>query len=110
MQASIANARDSLRAGMSFEVTMTFPGDTYPAVSPLAIQWGADGAFIWAVADGKAKRVPVRIIQRNTENVLVDAEIETGDAGRDRRHPECARWRRCADRRRQSARADAGGS
>ena len=78
VQASIANARDSLRAGMSFEVTMTFPGDTYPAVSPLAIQWGADGAFVWAVADGKAKRVPVRIIQRNTENVLVDADIETG--------------------------------
>ena len=78
VQASIANADDSLRAGMSFQVTMTFPGDTYPAVSPLAIQWGADGAFIWAVDDGKAKRVPVRIIQRNTENVLVDADIATG--------------------------------
>lgn len=78
VQASIANSQDSLRAGMSFEVTMSFPGDTYPAVSPLAIQWGADGAFIWTVADGKARRVPVRIIQRNTENVLVDADIPTG--------------------------------
>jgi RND family efflux transporter MFP subunit len=78
VQASIANPDDSLRAGMSFEVAMTFPGDTYPAVSPLAIQWGADGAFIWAVDNGKARRVPVRIIQRNTENVLVDADIPTG--------------------------------
>jgi len=78
VQASIANPNDALRAGMSFEVAMTFPGDTYPAVSPLAIQWGADGAFIWAVESGKAKRVPVRIIQRNTENVLVDADIPTG--------------------------------
>lgn len=79
VQASIANADNSLRAGMSFEVVMKFPGQTYPAVSPLAIQWGADGAFIWSVADGKAKRVPVRIIQRNTENVLVEAAIASGD-------------------------------
>ncbi|GLS34045.1 RND family efflux transporter, MFP subunit [Mesorhizobium albiziae] len=79
VQAKIANPADSLRAGMSFQVTMRFPGDTYPAVSPLAIQWGADGAFIWAVEDGKAKRVPVRIVQRNTEDVLVDAPITSGD-------------------------------
>ena len=58
---------------------MKFPGDTYPAVSPLPIQWGTDGAFVWAVRDGKAKRVPVRIIQRNTENVLVEAPIASGD-------------------------------
>jgi len=79
VQASIANPDDSLRAGMSFGVTMKFAGQTYPAVSPLAIQWGADGAFVWSVADGKAKRVPVRIIQRNTENVLVEAAIASGD-------------------------------
>jgi hypothetical protein len=64
---------------MSFQVTMQFPGDTYPAVSPLAIQWGADGAFIWTVENGKAKRVPVRIVQRNTNDVLIDAPIVTGD-------------------------------
>ena len=43
-----ANPDDSLRAGMSFQVAMKFPGETYPAVSPLAIQWGADGAFVWS--------------------------------------------------------------
>lgn len=79
VQAGIANPDDSLRAGMSFQVTMKFPGDTYPAVSPLAIQWGTDGAFVWVVRDGKAKRTPVRIVQRNTENVLVDAPIGEGD-------------------------------
>jgi RND family efflux transporter MFP subunit len=79
VQAKIANPADSLRAGMSFQVTMQFPGDTYPAVSPLAIQWGADGAFIWTVENGKAKRVPVRIVQRNTNDVLIDAPIVTGD-------------------------------
>jgi RND family efflux transporter MFP subunit len=79
VKATIANPADSLRAGMSFQIGMRFPGDTYPAVSPLAIQWGTDGAYVWAVADGKAKRVPVRIIQRNTETVLIDAPVASGD-------------------------------
>ncbi|TIR97933.1 MAG: efflux RND transporter periplasmic adaptor subunit, partial [Mesorhizobium sp.] len=79
VKATIANPADSLRAGMSFQIAMKFPGDTYPAVSPLAIQWGTDGAYIWTVENGKAKRVPVRIIQRNTETVLIDAPVESGD-------------------------------
>ncbi|AZO66525.1 efflux RND transporter periplasmic adaptor subunit [Mesorhizobium sp. M6A.T.Cr.TU.016.01.1.1] len=79
VKAKIANPADSLRAGMSFRIAMKFPGDSYPAVSPLAIQWGSDGAYVWAIADGKAKRVAVRIIQRNTETVLIDAPIVSGD-------------------------------
>ncbi|MCA0010940.1 efflux RND transporter periplasmic adaptor subunit [Mesorhizobium sp. B292B1B] len=79
VKATIANPADSLRAGMSFAITMKFPGETYPAVSPLAILWGSDGAYVWAVENGKAKRVPVRIIQRNTETVLIDAELNSGD-------------------------------
>ena len=78
VQAGIANPRDSLRAGMSFQVAMTFPGDRYPAVDPLAIQWSADGAFVWAVREGMAARVPVRIVQRNTDSVLVDAPLTEG--------------------------------
>lgn len=79
VKAKIANPADSLRAGMSFQISMKFPGDSYPAVSPLAIQWGSDGAYIWAIVDGKAKRVAVSIIQRNTETVLIDAPIVSGD-------------------------------
>lgn len=79
VKATIANPADSLRAGMSFQITMKFPGDSYPAVSPLAIQWGSDGAYVWAIVDGKAKRVAARIIQRNTETVLIDAPIVSGD-------------------------------
>ena len=79
VKATIANPADSLRAGMSFQIVMRFPGDTYPAVSPLAIQWGTDGAYVWAVERGKARRVPVRIIQRNPETVLIDAAVESGD-------------------------------
>lgn len=75
VQARLENEDDLLRAGMSFQVTMSFPGDTYPAVDPLAIQWGTDGAFIWLVEDGKARRAPVRIIQRNTDSVLVAGDF-----------------------------------
>ncbi|MEQ1955287.1 efflux RND transporter periplasmic adaptor subunit [Mesorhizobium sp. CN2-181] len=79
VQARIANPADSLRAGMSFQVSMQFPGDTYPAVSPLAVLWGTDGAFVWTVKDGKVERMPVRIIQRNTETVLVEAPLQAGE-------------------------------
>jgi RND family efflux transporter MFP subunit len=81
VQATIPNAGDTLRAGMSFKVDVRFPGDSYPAVSPLAIQWGTDGSFIWIVRDGKAQRVPVSIVQRNTESVLIAAQgISPGDS------------------------------
>ncbi|MBX3578884.1 MAG: efflux RND transporter periplasmic adaptor subunit [Rhizobiaceae bacterium] len=79
VQARIENPGDSLRAGMSFQVSMRFPGDSYPAVNPLAIQWGTDGAFVWIIRDGKAVRTPVRIVQRNTESVLVEAALASGD-------------------------------
>jgi RND family efflux transporter MFP subunit len=78
VQARIDNPQDTLRAGMSFQVRMTFPGDTFPAVGPLAIQWNTEGAYVWAVRDGKAERVPVRVVQRNTDSVLVDGDLQDG--------------------------------
>ncbi|WP_428644973.1 efflux RND transporter periplasmic adaptor subunit [Roseibium sp.] len=79
VRARFPNIEDKLRAGMSFQVLMKFPGDKYPAVDPLAIQWGSDGAFVWAVRDGKGARVPVNIIQRNADSVLVDAGLTEED-------------------------------
>ncbi|MBL8579139.1 MAG: efflux RND transporter periplasmic adaptor subunit [Mesorhizobium sp.] len=80
VQAQIPNERDTLRAGMSFKVEVRFPGDAFPSVDPLAIQWGTDGAFVWVVRDGKAQRVRVSVVQRNTESVLVAADaISPGD-------------------------------
>lgn len=78
VQARIDNPQDTLRAGMSFQVRMSFPGDTFPSVDPLAIQWNTEGAYVWAVRDGKAERVPVKVIQRNTDSVLVDADLTDG--------------------------------
>lgn len=80
VQARIDNADDSLRPGMSFEVSMSFEGQRFPAIDPLAVQWDSDGSFVWKVVDDKAMRVPVRIVQRNPESVLVEAQLLMGDS------------------------------
>jgi RND family efflux transporter MFP subunit len=79
VQAAIANGEDRLRPGMALRMTLTFTGESHPAVDPLSIQWGADGAFVWAVRDGKAQRLPVRILQRNSDAVLVEGGFQPGD-------------------------------
>lgn len=80
VRARIANPDDVLRAGMSFQVTMRFAGDLYPSVDPLSLQWSADGSYIWRVKGDKVERVPVHIVQRNPDKVLVKAGLAEGDA------------------------------
>jgi RND family efflux transporter MFP subunit len=79
VQATVPNADDLLRAGMAFSVTMTFPGEPLLSIAPLAVQWSSDGPFVWAVRDGKAAQVPVAIVQRNADSVLVTADGLTPD-------------------------------
>jgi RND family efflux transporter MFP subunit len=79
VQATIGNAEDRLRAGMAFQINLVFTGADYPSVDPLAIQWGAEGAFVWVVRAGKAERVPITILQRTAEAVLIEAEFEPAD-------------------------------
>ncbi|ETX30605.1 efflux RND transporter periplasmic adaptor subunit [Roseivivax isoporae] len=75
VQARVDNADDLLRAGMAFTVEMTFPGDTLPSVDPLAVQWSAEGSYVWVVRDAAAVRVPVTIRQRDADRVLVEADL-----------------------------------
>ncbi|MRN48454.1 efflux RND transporter periplasmic adaptor subunit [Brucella sp. 10RB9214] len=79
VRAEVPNAEDRLRAGMSFSVTILFPGDNYPSVDPLAIQWGADGSYVWRIENGIAKKIPVRIVQRSADNILIDGPVKRGD-------------------------------
>ena len=79
VQGRIDNDADLLRGGMAFEVALDFPGETLPAVDPLAVQWSGEGAYVWAVRDGKATRVPVTIRQRDADRVLVAGELELGE-------------------------------
>lgn len=80
VEARIPNADGAVKPGMSFEVSMAFPGDKYPAVDPLAIQWGSSGAYVWHfTADSKVRKAPVQIIQRNSDGVLIKGDVKPGD-------------------------------
>lgn len=80
VRAEIENQGDELRAGQSFEVVVNLPGDMWPSVSPLAIQWDSTGSYVWRVdADKKVERVSAAIIQRNQDDVLVDGKVKPGD-------------------------------
>ncbi|MBU1315251.1 MAG: efflux RND transporter periplasmic adaptor subunit [Alphaproteobacteria bacterium] len=80
IRAKIPNGDDALRAGMSFNVTMRFEGERFPAVDPLAVQWDSQGSFVWQVRDNTSVKTRVRIIQRNPDLVLVEAELAEGDS------------------------------
>jgi len=79
VQGRLDNTGDRLRGGMAFEVELGFPGEALPQVDPLAVQWSSDGAYVWAVREGRAERIPVTIRQRNADTVLVDADLDPGD-------------------------------
>ena len=79
VQARLDNAEDRLRAGMSFMIGIDLPGEPAPTVSPLSVQWNRDGAFVWVVREGKAARLPIRILQRSETEVLVEADFAPGD-------------------------------
>lgn len=79
VRAVFDNARDELRAGMSFAVTMGFSGENYPSVDPLAVQWDAGGSYVWRVKDDTSHKVRVQVIQRNPDSVLVKADLAQGE-------------------------------
>ncbi|AXV15693.1 efflux transporter periplasmic adaptor subunit [Neorhizobium sp. SOG26] len=79
VRARIENPKDELRAGMSFSVTMRFKGEQFPAVDPLSIQWDSEGSYVWQIKDNKSYKTRVRVVQRNPDAVLVEAELKEGD-------------------------------
>ena len=75
-RARVLNEDDALRPGMSFRVKADVVGERYAAVPETGVQWGADGAYVWSVANGEALRVPVQVIQRREGRVLVDGAFD----------------------------------
>ena len=64
---------------MSFRVAVDLTGAVHAVVAETGVQWGTDGAYVWAVSDGKADRKPVRIIERREGHVLVEGDLASGD-------------------------------
>jgi len=79
VRAQIQNADDALRPGMSFRVTLDVEGREYPRIPEVAIQWGGEGSFVWAIRDAKATRIPVTIVQRQEARVLVSGDLRPDD-------------------------------
>jgi RND family efflux transporter MFP subunit len=80
VQATLPNDAAVLKPGMALTLILDFPGSPHPSVSSLAIQWDRQGSYVWKVADGKAKRVPVQIITRRSGIVTVAADLAKGDS------------------------------
>ncbi len=79
VRASIINAQDTLRPGASFSIRLDLPGDTYPAVPELALQFSRGALHVWRVVDGKVEQVEVRLVRRRAGLVIVDGPISAGD-------------------------------
>jgi len=79
VRARFDNGDDRFRPGMSFQIAMEFLGKVYPAIPDLALQWGGEGAYVWAIDDGMAKRVPAIVVERRESDILVDADLKAGD-------------------------------
>ncbi len=78
VRAHVDNRDDQLRPGMSFRILLTLEGGRYPVVPEVALQWGGDGAYVWSVVDGRAKRVGATIVQRRQGTILIDADLPEG--------------------------------
>ena len=79
VRASLPNADDVLRSGMSFQVQMALPGESRLSVPELALQWGREGSFVWVVREGKAVQVAARAVQRQNAQVLVEGGLTPTD-------------------------------
>ena len=74
-RARVENPDDMLRPGMSFRVSADVEGERFAVVPETAVLWGADGAYVWSIVDGKAQRTPVKVVQRREGRVLIDGDL-----------------------------------
>lgn len=80
VRAIVPNTDDVLRPGMSFQVQLQLLGPARVSVPELALQWGREGAFVWAVRAGHSVQVPVRPVRRSDGRVLIDSALKAGEA------------------------------
>ncbi|MBT5266265.1 MAG: efflux RND transporter periplasmic adaptor subunit [Rhodospirillaceae bacterium] len=79
VEAEIANPEDALRPGSSFEVQVSFVGQSYPSVREVAVLWSRDGAYVWRVKGDRAEKVFVKIVRRDGGRILVSGPLHDGD-------------------------------
>lgn len=75
----LPNDEGLLRPGGSFTVRLQLPGETYPTVPELALQFSQGGLRVWRIEGDQVQPVDLRMVRRRAESVLVDGELTPGD-------------------------------
>lgn len=78
-EAQLAADATHLRPGMRVAVAIERRHESLPSVDPLAVQWSRAGAEVWVLRDGRVLRLPVRIVARQDDRLLVQADVAPGD-------------------------------
>ena len=79
-RAAIDNQNDQFRPGMAFEISLNATRGRFLSVPDVAVQWGADGAYVWVAEDGRAARREVRLVKRLAGAILVDGDLAENEA------------------------------
>ena len=77
-RAALDNSSDNLRPGMAFEIDASIAKGDYLSVPELAVQWGADGPYVWSAIDDRAQRSPVEMVRRVDGRMLIRGDIVEG--------------------------------
>ena len=78
-RAAIDNTEDQFRPGMAFEISVDASRGQYLSVPDVAVQWGADGAYVWIVDEGHAVRREIRLVKRFAGAILVEGDLTEGE-------------------------------
>lgn len=79
VRVAVPNEDDLLRPGASFTVRLELPGNMYPLVPELAVQFSRGSLHVWRVRDGRAEKVDVELVRRRAGEVLVEGPLSKGD-------------------------------
>lgn len=80
VEAALPNEDGALIPGSTFAIALNLSGRTAIKAPGLAVQWDRAGAYVWKVGAGDmAERVPVVILKREAEYVLLEAALTPAD-------------------------------
>ena len=78
-RAAIDNVSDRFRPGMAFEISLNASRGAFLSVPDVAVQWGADGAYVWVAEGGRAARREVRLVKRLSGAILIEGDVQAGE-------------------------------
>jgi len=78
-RAAIDNNADRFRPGMAFEISLNASRGAFLSVPDVAVQWGADGAYVWVAEEGHAAKREVRLVKRLAGAILIEGELAEGE-------------------------------